>query len=178
MVWEVVHGMRERFDNVPCLIFILLFRPCYFVCSLSHTLTHNTENLLSARIPELERSLESVKSLKEKKEQGITSGVVRYNLSDQIYAKAEVEYAVGTVNLWLGANVMLEYTYEEAVEFLQSKRDQADAELRQAAQDLAFVRDQVVTSEVNRSRIFNWDVRRKRKAPGAGAAAALGAETK
>jgi hypothetical protein len=28
--------------------------------------------------------------------------------------------------------------------------------------DLAFVRDQIVTSEVNMSRIYNWDVKRKR----------------
>ena len=108
-----------------------------------------------------------VKSLKAKKEQGVTNGVVRYNLAEHIYAKAETDYTVGTVNLWLGADVMLEYTYEEAIEFLQSNHDRAVKELEIVTKDLAFVRDQIVTSEVNMSRIFNWDVRRKRKAGGA-----------
>jgi len=114
-------------------------------------------------VPELQKSLQLVQTLQEKKEQGITNAVVRYNLADQIYAKAETDYTVGTVNLWLGANVMLEYTYEEAIEFLQSNYDRAVKELDTVTKDLAFVRDQIVTSEVTRSRIFNWDVRRKRK---------------
>jgi prefoldin subunit 5 len=117
---------------------------------------------LKQKVPELDKSLSLVKSLVEKKEQGITDGIVRYNLADNIFAKAEVDYTVGTVNLWLGANVMLEYTYEEAIEFLQKNHDRAAKELENVTNDLAFVRDQIVTSEVNMSRIFNWDVRRKR----------------
>lgn len=104
-----------------------------------------------------------VKSLKEKKDQGVTNGVVRYCLSNQIFAKAEADYTVGTVNLWLGANVMLEYTYEEAIEFLQGNHDRTIKELEHVTKDLAFVREQIVTSEVNISRIYNWDVRRKRE---------------
>lgn len=113
-------------------------------------------------MPELEKSLSLVKSLVEKSEQGLTNGTVRYNLADNIFAKAQVDYTVGIVNLWLGANVMLEYTYEEAIEFLQKNYDRAATELKHATDDLAFVRDQIVTSEVNMSRIYNWDVRRKR----------------
>ena len=79
-----------------------------------------------------------------------------------MYAKAQVDYTLGIVNLWLGANVMLEFTYEEAVEFLNKNLDRAAGELTQVSNDLAFVRDQIVTSEVNMSRIYNWDVRRKR----------------
>lgn len=117
---------------------------------------------MKQKVPELDKSLTLVKSLVEQKEQKITDGVVRYNLADNIYAQAQIDYTVGTVNLWLGANVMLEYTYEEAIEFLQKNHDRAARELENVTNDLAFVRDQIVTCQVNLSRIFNWDVRRKR----------------
>ena len=123
---------------------------------------------MRTRLPEVENSLQLVRSLLEKKQKGITDGVVRYSLSNQIFAKAEADYTIGTVNLWLGANVMLEYTYEEAIEFLQGNYERTVQELELATQDLAFVRDQIVTSEVNVSRIYNWDVRRKRSGGGAG----------
>lgn len=90
--------------------------------------------------------------------------MVRYNLTDNVFANAEIDYSVGIVNLWLGANVMLEYTYEEAIDFLTKNQDSAKQELETVTQDLAFVRDQIVTSEVSMSRIYNWDVRRKRAA--------------
>jgi CRISPR/Cas system CMR subunit Cmr4 (Cas7 group RAMP superfamily) len=118
---------------------------------------------LKQKVPELEKSLSLVKSLLVKQEQGRTDGVVRYNLADSIYGKATVDYTIGTVYLWLGANVMLEYTYHDAIQFLQGNYARAQTELNQVTTDLAFVRDQIVTSEVNMSRIFNWDVRRKRE---------------
>ena len=36
-------------------------------------------------------------------------------LSDNIWAKARVPNTTGKVGLWLGANVMVEYTYTEAL---------------------------------------------------------------
>lgn len=103
----------------------------------------------------------------KKKEEGEqdgnnNTGMVRYSLTENVFAKAELDYSVGKVNLWLGANVMLEYTYEEAIEFLTNNQDTAKRQLDEIAEDLAFVRDQIVTSEVSISRIYNWDVRRKR----------------
>jgi prefoldin subunit 5 len=116
---------------------------------------------LQQKVPELGKSLTLVRSLLKKKEEG-ELGMARYSLADNIYAKAELDYSEGTVNLWLGANVMLEYTYEEAIEFLSKNEEKAKREFEDAKSDLGFVRDQIVTSEVNMSRIYNWDVRRKR----------------
>ena len=113
------------------------------------------------KIPDLEKSLSLVKTLKKKKEQGETT-ITRYNLADSIYGKAEVDTSQGIVNLWLGANVMLEYTYEEAIEFLSHNEATARKEFKTVKEDLAFVRDQIVTSEVSMTRIFNWDVRKRR----------------
>lgn len=117
---------------------------------------------LKDKVPDLEKSLTLIQQLTKKKEQG-ESGFIRYNLADSIYARAELDYTEGIVYLWLGANVMLEYTYEEAIEFLTRNKERAESELTAVESDLAFVRDQIVTCEVLRSRIYNWDVRRRRK---------------
>jgi prefoldin subunit 5 len=116
---------------------------------------------LKSKIPEMETSLALVRNLQKKcleKETVMT----RYSLADDVYGKAELDLEQGSVNLWLGANVMLEYTYEDAIEFLSKNEHLARKEFIDVKNDLAFVRDQIVTSEVSMTRIFNWDVRKKR----------------
>uniref|UniRef100_A0A7S3Q0Q6 Prefoldin subunit 3 n=1 Tax=Chaetoceros debilis TaxID=122233 RepID=A0A7S3Q0Q6_9STRA len=124
--------------------------------------------LIQSKIPEIEKSLKLVTFLKNKEDSGSGDGdstkiTTRYNLADMLHAKAEIDTASGIVNLWLGANVMLEYTYQEAVDLLQTKDTKAKKDLTHTKEDLAAVRNQVITSEVNISRIYNWDVRQKRK---------------
>ena len=82
------------------------------------------------KLPEIEKSITLVKHLKAKKEANDTV-ITRYNLADTIYSKAEVDCSQGIVNLWLGANVMLEYTYEEALELLTSKETVAKKEFKE-----------------------------------------------
>lgn len=75
----------------------------------------------------MEKSIKLVQHLKSKKEGG-EAVITRYNLADMIYAKAEVDCSQGIVNLWLGANVMLEYSYDEALDLLISKEALAKKE--------------------------------------------------
>jgi Prefoldin subunit. len=119
--------------------------------------------LIQSKVPEIEKSLKLVKFLKSKESASQTTITTRYNLADLLYSKATVDCASGIVNLWLGANVMLEYTYDEAIELLGSKLEKATQDLEDTKEDLALVRNQIITSEVNISRIYNWDVRRKRE---------------
>ncbi|KAL3765403.1 hypothetical protein ACHAWU_002321 [Discostella pseudostelligera] len=119
------------------------------------------------KLPEIEKSISLVRHLKSKKDADETV-ITRYNLADTIYSKAEVDCSQGIVNLWLGANVMLEYTYDEALELLISKQLVAQNDYKEVKEDLTFTRNQIITSEVNISRIYNWDVRRKREAKFAG----------
>lgn len=111
----------------------------------------------------MEASLTLVESLLTKQQSEEDPGLVRYNLADNIYAKAMVDYKVNKLHLMLGANVMLEFTYQEAVDFLKMKLTKAQTDLKETKEDLGVVRDQIVTSQVNTSRIFNWGVRRKRQ---------------
>jgi hypothetical protein len=79
--------------------------------------------------------------------------VVRYSLADNIFAQADLDFSVGTVYLWLGANVMLEFTYAEALDFLGNQHAKASIESADTKDDLAAVRDQIVTCEVSISRM-------------------------
>jgi len=119
--------------------------------------------LIQSKIPEIEKSLQLVKFLQQKESSDESNLSTRYNLADMLFAKANVDCASGIVNLWLGANVMLEYTYQEAIDLLTTKLNKAQKDLKDSTEDLALVRNQIITAEVNISRIYNWDVRRKRE---------------
>jgi len=109
-------------------------------------------------------------------EEGETELRAHYELSDAVYAKARVPLLEQQpVFLWLGANVMLEYGLDEAIALLTSNLRMAQQTLAQLVSDLAFLKDQMTTSEVNIARVFNWDVRERRKR-GEGTAGAAGAD--
>eukprot|EP00545_Synedropsis_sp_CCMP1620_P010049 CAMPEP_0119004716 /NCGR_PEP_ID=MMETSP1176-20130426/1312_1 /TAXON_ID=265551 /ORGANISM="Synedropsis recta cf, Strain CCMP1620" /LENGTH=201 /DNA_ID=CAMNT_0006956457 /DNA_START=16 /DNA_END=621 /DNA_ORIENTATION=+ len=113
------------------------------------------------KIPEIEKSLALVKHLQS--QQDVDEPLVtRYSLADAVFGKAELDKSCGTVHLWLGANVMLEYTYAEAIELLDSKLTLARKELIEVTSDLGFTRNQIITAEVCISRVYNYDIRKKR----------------
>ncbi|RMX62729.1 hypothetical protein DD238_007098 [Peronospora effusa] len=58
---------------------------------------------------------------------------------------------------------MVEYPYEEAQELLEKNVALATEKLAQIEEDLSFLRDSIITTEVNIARIFNHDVRRRRQ---------------
>ncbi|ORY98045.1 Prefoldin subunit-domain-containing protein [Syncephalastrum racemosum] len=118
--------------------------------------------VLEDKIPEIEKTVAMVDFLTEKQatEEPIYTD---YELNDTLYAKAKIA-AQGTVYLWLGANVMLEYSYEEAKDLLTSKLDTAKTSLKNTIEDLEFLRDQITTMEVNTARVYNWDVKNRRQA--------------
>lgn len=73
---------------------------------------------LKVKIPEIEKTLSMVQFLKEK-QAGADSVKTHFSLADAVYGTADVAPS-GTVCLWLGANVMLEYPYDEAEELLST----------------------------------------------------------
>ena len=90
------------------------------------------------KIPEIEKTLNAVKRLKsagdEEKELDIN-----YSLADNVWAKAHIQ-PNNTVYLWLGANVMLEYNYEDAISILTDNLTKAYEKAEQTRQDLAFLK--------------------------------------
>lgn len=69
---------------------------------------------MSFKIPELEKAIELVQELIKKKDEEFSC---KFMLSEGIFTEA-VSKSEGTVFLWLGANTMVEYNYEEALDLL------------------------------------------------------------
>ncbi|XP_004295060.1 PREDICTED: probable prefoldin subunit 3-like isoform 2 [Fragaria vesca subsp. vesca] len=103
---------------------------------------------LLAKIPDIEKCLDVVATLQAKKGTGI-------------YSRASIE-DTDSVCLWLGANVMLEYSCEEATALLRKNLDNAKASLEVLLADLQFLRDQVTITQVTIARVYNWDVHQRR----------------
>ncbi|CAM9867610.1 unnamed protein product [Discosporangium mesarthrocarpum] len=116
---------------------------------------------MKEKVPEIERSLDLVRHLKEQqaKKETLRS---HYSLSDTLFSKAELS-CNGQVCIWLGASVMVEYSYEEAIDLLQGNLANALEKQKTTQEDLDFLRSQSITVEVNMARIYNYDVLRRRK---------------
>ncbi|KAH7103743.1 Prefoldin, subunit 3 [Auriculariales sp. MPI-PUGE-AT-0066] len=135
---------------------------------------------LQEKIPDIRKTLDMVHFMQEQQNpatdddddldadddgDGAKSGSIRtsFELNETLYAEADITPS-DSVYLWLGANVMLSYSLEEAAELLQSKFTAAEQNLSNVEEDLEFLREQVTVMEVNTARVYNWDVRRRRDA--------------
>lgn len=134
---------------------------------------------LREKLPEMKKSLDTVKFLRMSKEGGSDesaedledeeekkNGQVEtiFPLQDTLYAHATVDtQTLDSVYLWLGANVMVAYPLDEAETMLKEKVEKAKDSLKAAEEDLEFIRVQTTTLEVATARVHNWDVGEKRK---------------
>merc|ERR1712050_630655 len=124
---------------------------------------------LKAQVPDIRSSLAMIKKLREKKNSEETMET-QFLLSDQVYAKATIP-PTDKVCLWLGANVMLEYSLDDAESLLKKNLESAEKNLQQIAFDLDFLRDQMTITEVTMARLYNWDVKRRQSNKAAAATA-------
>ena len=112
-----------------------------------------SKGTLKAKLPDITNALEMVEYLQSASEEL----KVDFQLSDCIWTKAEVP-RTNIVALWLGANVMLEYSHEEARELLTRNLSNAESALQSTDEDLKFLKEQITTCEVNLSRVYNYTV--------------------
>ncbi|KDO25787.1 hypothetical protein SPRG_09083 [Saprolegnia parasitica CBS 223.65] len=117
------------------------------------------------KIPDTEKDLAMLEHLMASREKDEPIET-HFSLADNVFANATIDADVQTVCIWLGANVMVEYSFDEALALLQSNLSTATSRLSQIEADLGFLRDQIITTEVNMARIFNFDVRRRRQEKG------------
>ncbi|WBW71434.1 prefoldin subunit Pfd3 [Schizosaccharomyces osmophilus] len=113
---------------------------------------------LDDKIPDIAKTLQTVEFMKKKKGESFN---VLYELNDTLHTRAEVE-ASEKVYLWLGANVMLEYSVEEAEALLTQKLNAAQETMKVCKEDLEFLRAQITTMEVNTARVYNHTVSLKK----------------
>ncbi|KAF8061979.1 prefoldin subunit 3 [Scenedesmus sp. PABB004] len=120
---------------------------------------------LSQRAPEIRAALEAVQALLAQRDAGGAADV-DFELTEGIFARAALR-DVGSVNLWLGANVMVEYGLDEAAALLSANLESCKASLADADADLVSVKDSATITEVSMARVFNWDTARRALAPSA-----------
>ncbi|KZF21933.1 Prefoldin, subunit 3 [Xylona heveae TC161] len=116
---------------------------------------------LKEKIPDIAKTAETVKFLKTR-EPGSDPIETTFELNDTLYTKASIP-PTDEVYLWLGANVMLAYPIDEALELLQGRLSAARQNLANCEEDLDFLREQITTLEVATARVYNWDVTQRRK---------------
>jgi hypothetical protein len=92
-------------------------------------------------------------------EEGLVSN---FQLCESLYATARIKKQQH-IGLWLGANVMMEYTLDEAEDLLTSNLATAQASLVEVDTGLSFCREQLTTTEVNIARVYNYDVQLRRQ---------------
>jgi len=126
---------------------------------LEQSLTRQKHSL-KTKIPEIENTLDLIRMLKQKQESG-EEMKTHYPLADVIHTRATVK-CDGTVCLWLGANVMIEYTYDEAIDMLEKNFEKSQAKLVETNEDIDHLKNQSITVEVNLARVFNYDVKIRR----------------
>jgi len=118
---------------------------------------------LKIKLPEITKTYNSLVQMEEQAKLG-EALVSHYELAQSIFAKAKINvHENDKVCLWLGANVMLEYPRAEAIELLRQQQADAKTALATTVDDMGFLRDQITTTEVNMARVFNWDVKDRRK---------------
>lgn len=90
---------------------------------------------LKIQIPEITKSLQMLDILRKQEDPNET----QFLLSEQVFVKTVVP-PTKTVGLWLGANVMLEYSLDEAEKLLRDNFNNATQLLSQLDVDNDFLR--------------------------------------
>lgn len=133
---------------------------------LEQTLTIRKANL-GSKLPDLEQTLSAVRHLQAQRaaRQAQPAGErapqhIRYELGESgIYAQAALaDDAFEHVNLWLGANVMMEYTLDDAAALLESNLSGARTTIASINNDLDVIKERTVTMEVNIARLYNMEI--------------------
>eukprot|EP00301_Raphidiophrys_heterophryoidea_P011459 c17572_g1_i1.p1 GENE.c17572_g1_i1~~c17572_g1_i1.p1 ORF type:complete len:203 (+),score=59.23 c17572_g1_i1:1-609(+) len=114
------------------------------------------------KLPDIITTLTIVKKLQKTQDEG-EALKSRYLLSDNCFANADID-PDNTVCLWLGANIMVEYSYAEAISLLEEQKVNCETSLEELTESCLFVRDQITTTEVNIARVYNFDVLQRRQA--------------
>lgn len=122
---------------------------------------------LNVKIPDIEKNLaiiEHIKETKQSEDDEDKTIETNYELNDTLYTRATIDASnLESVYLWLGAEVMLEYPLDDAVDLLNNRLKTNKTQLERVKEDLEFLKENITTMEVNTARLYNWDVERRKK---------------
>lgn len=110
------------------------------------------------KIPDIEKAVDAVEYIEKKKKDNENDVLnVDFMVSNNLWAKADVPVGE-TVCLWLGADIMCEYTLDEARTLLSKNLENAHATLKKNEDDLDFIKDQITVCEVSKKYICNIQI--------------------
>ena len=109
---------------------------------------------MNVKIPEIEKAIKLIENLKDSDDGAIQT---KFSLTDGLYTEAECSMR-NVVYLWLGANTIVEYNYEEALELLNRNLANARKNKDTYEADLEYIKDQITIMEVNFARVHNYRV--------------------
>ena len=119
---------------------------------------------------EMKKNITACKYLKKQQEAGCNQIKTQFEVSDQLYSEGTIS-EFETVAIWLGANVMMEFPINEAIEFLEGRIVISTEKIDVLQSDIDFTREQMNIIEVNRSRVYNAGVKVKKARESANATA-------
>ena len=93
------------------------------------------------KLPDIKKTLEMVALLKSRAMTKDKAIETNFLVSDNIWAKATIPNETGKVGLWLGANVMVEYSHDEALKLLARNLKNAEEKLAETEGDIEFLKD-------------------------------------
>mmetsp|Transcript_63682 Transcript_63682/g.77893 ORF Transcript_63682/g.77893 Transcript_63682/m.77893 type:complete len:213 (-) Transcript_63682:58-696(-) len=108
------------------------------------------------QLNELKKNIEVTEYLKNKNNIDL-----HFEVADQLYAEAEIN-DTKTVAIWLGAGVMLEFSIDEGISFLETRVNEVQNKVNELQNDIDFCRKQINICEVNKSRVYNANIKVKR----------------
>jgi len=118
---------------------------------------------LKIQIPDIQKSLNIIEEMKHLEESGKDEKFeTLFEIADHLYGRAQVD-DLTKVGLWLGANVMLEYSLDEAKDLLEKNIAASEKSLVELDEDLDYLKDQVTTVEVSIARLHNTRVKLKQQ---------------
>lgn len=158
---KFIDNVEDFLGNVSVEAALGAFNDLYSKYKYMETNFEKSKNVYKAKIPEIEQTLEIIKMMMKKEEEG-TELTTNYSLCDTIYAKAKVNTSCKKVYLWVGASTMIEYSHEEALALLEKQLVQTEAKLAEMQEDLYHLRGNSITVEVNMARLFNHSVKLKK----------------
>jgi len=84
---------------------------------------------IKSKMPDIEKALETIEFLEKKHKEKNANLNVDYMVHNNLWAKATVD-VTDRVCLWLGAEVLCEYTFDEANALLTKNKDNANISLK------------------------------------------------
>merc|ERR1719335_1902477 len=64
---------------------------------------------------------------------------------------------------WIGGHVMVEFSIDQAKDFLEANLKRAKANLEIVSKELQHIKDQITITEVSIARLYNFEIHRRRQ---------------